>query len=150
MKVKLKPFNWLLLLLQILSWTRPAQAAQCVFSQPSADYEINKAVPYAITFKPNNSVNSIVSKSNILILFHSCLFLLLDYLRVSFTTDSGLKLPAPTCSTTLPAAFKTGSTVTCATATTAAGFDLVVSTLADSRPIYKFDVAGVVNAPSAK
>lgn len=76
--------------------------------------------------------------------------MLSDYLRVSFTTDSGLKLPAPACTTSFPNGFKTGSTVTCTTATTASGFDLVVSTLADSQFIYRFDVAGVVNAPSAK
>lgn len=32
MKVKLQPLNWLLLLLQILSWAQLTQAAQCVFS----------------------------------------------------------------------------------------------------------------------
>lgn len=59
-------------------------------------------------------------------------------------------MPLPACTTVYPTGFTTGSTVTCTTATTASGFDLVVSTLADSQYIYRFDVAGVVNAPSAK
>lgn len=84
-------------------------------------------------FKPNSRVNSIV-----------------NYLRVSFTTSSGIKVPSPACTTAFPTGFKTASTVTCTTATTASGFDVVVSTLADSQPVYKFDIAGVVNAPSAK
>jgi len=76
--------------------------------------------------------------------------MLVDYLRVSFTTESGLKMPTQSCTTAYPGGFKTGSTVTCTKATTAAGFDLVVATLADSQFVYRFDVTGLVNAPAAK
>jgi hypothetical protein len=76
-------------------------------------------------------------------------------MRISFTSESGITNPAPSCSTTAPTGFKTGSTVTCANDPTAAGFDIVVSTLADHTvggtiKMYSFTVAGMVNAPSAK